>query len=149
MLIQKKMGNTSLKVPTGPRGLKGEPSCLVVPITANASHTLASYQTVGSIVIGNDTNSPFTAAAFGIYVESGSTGSVKILHIDPNGVSTTLYENTNITSVNQYNVEKATKYLSNPLSIVSNLGTVYIQTLNQTAGKYIKISGCTLYYQFK
>lgn len=143
------MSEKTLRVPSGPPGPKGEPSCLVVPITANSSHTLASYQTVGSIIGGSEIAKQFTAAAFGIYVESGSTGSIRILHTDTSGVSTTLYENTNITSTNQYNIEKALKYNNNPLSIVTAIGTIYIQTLNQTAGKYIKISGCTLYHQFK
>ena len=131
-----------LKLPVGPPGEKGDPSGAFLDY--NISTTSTIYQMAADMIIGPAVADPFTAVKIAVYVSAG-VGSLKIEAIDSGG-TTLLYENTNITSTNAYNIETITEYLSAALSIYPSDAIIRISVKNNAPGNLITSTAATYYY---
>lgn len=138
------MNDNIFKIQLGLRGERGIPSFIPIPLSVNSLNT-TSYIEAGSVILVGGSSSTFNSMALGVYVESGATGSVIVTCIDSLGSSTTIYENTNISSTNANNIEVVTSYLSLPFSTVSTLARLIISFKSNVVGKTIALKGCSLF----
>jgi hypothetical protein len=131
-----------LGLPVGPTGPAGKPAFIAISCieggAAFVTSNSVSFSTVQEIVFSTSMADPFDALKYNVWV-SGGTGSFRIRDKVTN---TVIYQNTNITSTSNINIETDTGQ-----SIMPSAGAILAIEVKAPSSQSISIGSVSLYYE--
>lgn len=135
-------GCDELTLPIGPKGDKGDPSCLAFStIQTSIGATGTAYVPIWTFLFSDAMAEPFTAFKANVYV-SGGEGRVRVREL----ISNTILLEYSVSSTDGNNIVTVTNYGGHPLCIYPAVNSIIEVSIIGDGTNYTYIKSSAFYY---